>query len=118
MSITFDYITMPPKSQEVSQIQTNEMNRAMQEQQQVAAQFQDDVKKSSEQTIRRNRAENEELKNEERKKRQQKKKKQNSSGKEGEQKSYFTEVFYYDLLFNIIFTVIDLVGEGIKKERE
>jgi hypothetical protein len=38
--------------------------------------------------------------------------------KEGEQKSYFTAVFYYDLLFNIIFTVIDLVGEGIKKERE
>lgn len=85
MSITFDYITMPPKSQEVSQIQTTEMNRAMQEQQQVASQFQAEVKKSSEQTIRRNKAENEELKNEERKRREQKKKKRNvSTGKDGE----------------------------------
>lgn len=80
MSLTIDYVTMPPKSQEVSQIQTNEMNREFQEQQQVAAQFQTDVKRSSEQTIRRNRAENEELKNEEKKKRQQKQKKRNGSG--------------------------------------
>lgn len=86
MSLTFDYVTMPPKSQEISQIQTNELNRGMQEQQQMAAQFQTDVKKSSEQTVRRNRAENEELKNEERKKRQQKQKKRNGSGQSGTEK--------------------------------
>lgn len=80
MSLTFDYVTMPPKSQEISQIQTNEMNKMQQENQQLAAQFQTQVKKSSEQTIRRNKAENEELKNEERKRQRQKKKKKNSSG--------------------------------------
>ena len=71
---------MPPKSQEISQIQTNEMNKLQQENQQLAAQFQTQVKKSSEQTIRRNKAENEELKNEERRRQKQKKKKKNSSG--------------------------------------
>lgn len=80
MSLTFDYVTMPPKSQEISQIQTNEMNKLQQENQQLAAQFQTQVKKSSEQTIRRNKAENEELKNEERRRQKQKKKKKNSSG--------------------------------------
>lgn len=82
MSITFDYVTMPPKSQEVSQIQTNEMNRMQQENQQLAAQFQTQIKKSSEQTIRRSKVENEELKNEE-KKQQQKKKKKKSSNQSG-----------------------------------
>lgn len=86
MSLTIDYVTMPPKSQEVSQIQTNEMNREFQEQQQVAAQFQTDVKRSSEQTIRRNRAENEELKNEEKNKRQQKQKKRNGSNSSNSEK--------------------------------
>ena len=81
MSLSIDYITMPPKSQEASQIQTNEMNRAMQEQQQVAAQFQSDIKKSSEQTVRRNKVENEELRNEERR-REQKRKKKGSSSKQ------------------------------------
>ena len=76
MSLTVDYITMPPKSQEASQIQTNEINRTMQEQQQVASQFQADIKKSSEQTVRRNKAENEELRNEERRREQRRKKKQ------------------------------------------
>jgi len=80
MSLTFDYVTMPPKSQEISQIQTNEMNKLQQENQQLAAQFQTQVKKSSEQTIRRNKAENEELKNEERRRQRQKKKKKNGSG--------------------------------------
>lgn len=75
MSLTFDYVTMPPKSQEISQLQTNEMNKLQQENQQLAAQFQTQVKKSSEQTIRRNKAENEELKNEERRRQKQKKKK-------------------------------------------
>lgn len=45
MSLTFDYVTMPPKSQEISQLQTNEMNKLQQENQQLAAQFQTQVKK-------------------------------------------------------------------------
>lgn len=82
MSITFDYVTMPPKSQEVSQIQTNEINRLQQENQQMAAQFETEIKKQSEQTIRRNKAENEELKNDERRQQQRRKKKkaQGASG--------------------------------------
>ena len=75
MSITFDIVTMPPKSQEVSQIQTNEINRLQQENQQMAAQFETEVKKSSEQAIRRNKAENEELRDEERRRQQRRKKK-------------------------------------------
>jgi len=89
MSITFDYVTMPPKSQEVSQIQTNEINRLQQENQQMAAQFETEIKKNSEQTIRRNKAENEELKNEERRQQQRRKKKKaqgNSGDSEGEEK--------------------------------
>lgn len=83
MSITFDIVTMPPKSQEVSQIQTNEINRLQQENQQMAAQFETEIKKNSEQTIRRNKAENEELKNEERRQ-QQRRKKKNAQGKSGD----------------------------------
>lgn len=79
MSITFDIVTMPPKSQEVSQIQTNEINRLHQENQQMAAQFETEIKKNSEQTIRRNKAENEELRNEERRQ-QQRRKKKNAKG--------------------------------------
>mgnify|MGYP001131109081 FL=1 len=36
MSLSLDYITMPPKSQEVSQIQTQEITRMEQENQQLA----------------------------------------------------------------------------------
>lgn len=82
MSLTFDYVTMPPKSQEASQIQTNEISRIHQENQQLESQFQEHVKKNSEQTIRRNKAENEELKNEERNRQNKQKKKQNFSGNE------------------------------------
>lgn len=81
MSLTFDYVTMPPKSQEISQIQTNEINRMQQENQQLAAQFQEQVKQSSEKTIRREKAQNEELKNDEERKNRQRKKKKNSNGK-------------------------------------
>lgn len=81
MSITFDYVTMPPKSQEASNIQTNEIARIQQENQQLESQFQEHIKKNSEQTIRRSKAENEELKNEERERQKKKKKKQNLSGK-------------------------------------
>ena len=81
MSLTFDYVTMPPKSQEMSQIQTNEINRMNQENQQLAAQFQEQVKHSSEKTIRREKAQNEELKNDEERRNRQRKKKKNSNGK-------------------------------------
>lgn len=39
MSLTIDYLAMPPKSQEVSQIKTGEQTRINQEQQEVATQF-------------------------------------------------------------------------------
>ncbi|MCI8379484.1 MAG: hypothetical protein HFH72_13360 [Lachnospiraceae bacterium] len=98
MSLTFDYVTMPPKSQEISQIQTNEMNKLQQENQQLAAQFQTQVKKSSEQTIRRNKAENEELKNEERRRQRQKKKKKDSSGQsEGSEEEKEEAVPHFDM---------------------
>ena len=98
MSLTFDYVTMPPKSQEISQIQTNEMNKLQQENQQLAAQFQTQVKKSSEQTIRRNKAENEELNNEERRRQRQKKKKKDSSGQsEGSEEEKADAVPHFDM---------------------
>jgi len=75
MSLTIEHVLMPPKSQEVSQLHTNETTRMEHEQQQVASQFQAEVERSSEQTVRRNKAENEELKNEEKNRRQQSKKK-------------------------------------------
>lgn len=91
MSLTIDYVTMPPKSQEASQIQTNEITRMEHENQEVASQFQQQVKKNSEQTIRRNKAENEELKNEERKKKKQDQKRQsgkrNAKEKSSQEKS-------------------------------
>ena len=83
MSITFDYVTMAPKSQEVSQIHVHELNRLQQENQQIASQFESQVKKSSEQTVRRNKAENKELRDEE-KRRQQRRKKQSDSNHNGD----------------------------------
>lgn len=61
MSLTIDYITMPPKSQEVSQVQRGEQVKSDHANQQVASQFQEQVKHTSEQTIRREKAENQEL---------------------------------------------------------
>lgn len=58
MSLTFDYVTMPPKSQEVSQIQTGEQVRYEHGQQEMAAQFGKEIKNQSEQTIRRREADN------------------------------------------------------------
>ncbi len=84
MSLTIDYVSMPPKSQEMSQIQTNEINRMNQENQQLAAQFQEQVKQSSEKTIRREKAQNEELKNDEERKNRQRKKKKNQGEKGGD----------------------------------
>ena len=59
MSLTLDYVSMPPKSQEISQIQNAEQIRYEHGQQEMAAQFQQSVKNQSEQTIRRAKAENE-----------------------------------------------------------
>ncbi len=75
MSLTIDYIAMPPKSQEVSQIQTGEQTRISQEQQEIAMQFQNEVKQQSETTVRRRDVNNDELKNDERKNNKKKKKK-------------------------------------------
>lgn len=74
MSLTIDYIAMPPKSQEVSQIQTGEQTRINQEQQEVAMQFQNEVKQQSETTVRRRDVDNDELKNDERNNNKKKKK--------------------------------------------
>ncbi len=72
MSLTIDYITMPPKSQEVSQIQHGDQVRYEQSQQEVASQVQQQVQKNSHQTIRRTKAENKEynMRDDERRRRQ------------------------------------------------
>lgn len=82
MSLTFDYVTMPPKSQEASQLHVNEINRMNQENQQLQTQFQDMVRENSEKTIRREKAENEELKNEEERERRRRQKKKKQQKKE------------------------------------
>ena len=84
MSLTLDYVSMPPKSQEISQIQNAEQIRYEHGQQEMAAQFQQSVKNQSEQTIRRAKAENEPNRydDEERKRRQ----KNNSSDNKKETK--------------------------------
>ena len=65
MSLTIDYVTMPPKSQEVSQIQHGEQVRYDQAQQEVASQFQQQVQQKSHQTIRRAKAENKDYRKDE-----------------------------------------------------
>lgn len=82
MSITFDYVSMPPKSQEVSQIQLGEMNRFQGEHQEIASQFQEAVQKKSESTIRREKAKNDYVKEENREGKKRQKKQGNSSNKD------------------------------------
>lgn len=86
MSLSLDYITMPPKSQEASQIQVHEAAKLEHETQQMASQYQADVKKQSEQAIRRNKAENEELKNDEKKNGQKRKQNRKDSKQNKEEK--------------------------------
>lgn len=89
MSLTLDYVSMPPKSQEISQIQNAEQIRYEHGQQEMAAQFQQSVKNQSEQTIRRAKAENEPNRYDEERKRRQKhsgKQKNNSSDNKKETK--------------------------------
>lgn len=78
MSLSIDYFTMPPKSQEVSQIQSAEQAKLHQENQEFAAQFQHQVEQNSQTTIRRRKVENDELKNDEKKQKNQSKSRQNS----------------------------------------
>ena len=69
MSLSIDYITMPPKSQEVSQIQHGDQVRYEHSQQEVASQVQQQVHQNSHQTIRRAKAEDKDYLNEEEKRR-------------------------------------------------
>ncbi len=85
MSLLIDQITMPPKSQEVSQIQHAEQTKNQNADQELASQFQAQVKQNSEQTIRRAKTENEELRYKDRE--NKRRKKQASSRKEGKKKA-------------------------------
>ena len=85
MSLTIDYLAMPPKSQEVSQIQTGEQTRINQEQQEVATQFQNTIRQQSETAVRRADVDNDELKNEERNNGKKKKKQGNKASKKEEE---------------------------------
>ncbi len=76
MSLSIDFFSMPPKSQEVSQIQGAEHAKLENEQQQVAAQFENVVRQQSETAIRRRDVDNEELRNEERRQGKKKKKRE------------------------------------------
>jgi hypothetical protein len=61
MSLTIDYVTMPPKSQEISQIQHADQTKMNQAGQEVAAQFQQQVENQTHQTIKKSDVDNEEL---------------------------------------------------------
>ena len=65
MSLTVDYITMPPKSQEISQIQQSEHIKQDVENQQTAAMFDQTVQKETKTAIARRNVNNDELKNDE-----------------------------------------------------
>ncbi len=80
MSLTVDYITMPPKSQEVSQIQQTDTVKHEGEQQQIVAGFEQNVQKEMKTTIARRKANNDELKNDEKGGGKGKYKKQNKKG--------------------------------------
>jgi hypothetical protein len=87
MSLTIDYVTMPPKSQEVSQIQHGEQVKYDQAQQEAATQMNQQVQQQHEQTVRRAKPENKEFKYGEKDRKGKGKKgsgKGNSSGQENE----------------------------------
>lgn len=86
MSLSIDYITMPPKSQEVSQIQHAEQVKYDQSQQEVASQFQQQVKQGSEQTVRRAKAENKEFRYEDKENKGKGKRKKRQNKGQGEEK--------------------------------
>ena len=86
MSLTVDYITMPPKSQEVSQIQQTDTVKHEGEQQQIVAGFEQNVQKEMKTTIARRKANNDELKNDEKGGGKGKYKKQNKKGADDKSK--------------------------------
>ena len=96
MSLTIDYITMPPKSQEVSQIQHSEHVKNEHANQELASQFQQQVKQNSEQTVRRTKPENKEFRYSEKEKKgkgkkgsSQKKQSEQNDGKNSEENALF-----------------------------
>ena len=86
MSLTVDYITMPPKSQEVSQIQQTDTVKHEGEQQQIVAGFEQNVQKEMKTTIARRKANNDGLKNDEKGGGKGKYKKQNKKGADDKSK--------------------------------
>ena len=102
MSLTVDYITMPPKSQEVSQIQQTDTVKHEGEQQQIVAGFEQNVQKEMKTTIARRKANNDGLKNDEKgggkgKYKKQNKKGADDKGKEQEKKLYPVEGGLFDI---------------------
>ena len=96
MSLTVDYITMPPKSQEVSQIQHGDQV------QQIVAGFEQNVQKEMKTTIARRKANNDGLKNDEKgggkgKYKKQNKKGADDKGKEQEKKLNPVEGGLFDI---------------------
>lgn len=79
MSLMVDYISMPPKSQEVSNIQSAEHTKFEHGEQNAALGVQQQVQQQHETTIRRNKAQNDELRNEERRGKQNRKRKKGNS---------------------------------------
>ena len=92
MSLTVDYITMPPKSQEVSQIQQTDTVKHEGEQQQIVAGFEQNVQKEMKTTIARRKANNDELKNDEKGGGKGKYKKQNKKGADDKGKEQLNPV--------------------------
>lgn len=86
MSLSFDYIVMPPKSQEVSQIQGADQIRYEHNQQENAAQFQQVVKQQSEQTVSRREAENDPNRYDEDERKRKGRGRNSSRNKQGEKK--------------------------------
>lgn len=98
MSLTFDYVSMPPKSQEISQIQNADQVRYEHGQQEMASQFQQEVKNLSEQTVRRAKAENEPNRyDEEERKRRKKRGKNGRDGKGKEQNKREQDEGHFDM---------------------
>ena len=102
MSLTVDYITMPPKSQEVSQIQQTDTVKHEGEQQQIVAGFEQNAQKEMKTTIARRKANNDGLKNDEKgggkgKYKKQNKKGADDKGKEQEKKLNPVEGGLFDI---------------------
>lgn len=87
MSLLIENISLPPKSLEVSNIQSAENAKHYNEEQQIASQFQHVVKQNSETTVRRREVDNNELKNEERRNKQNNQRKNESKDRKKKEDS-------------------------------